>query len=152
MVQFEEMKYRFLGNIATADLAFKAFGKTLEELFQNSALAVTEAMVDPISLKTALNQKIKIPPTGEEKLENLLFDFLSELVYLKDAKQFIFKEYKVNISKQAEEKYFLEAELWGDRINPQKHELRHDVKAVTWYKFKITQEKDKYVSQVVLDI
>ena len=59
------MKYRFLPNIATADLAFEAFGRDYNELFENAGLALESAMVDLISLKAREVKEIKL------KSENL---------------------------------------------------------------------------------
>ena len=149
MIRFSRMKYRFLEDIATADVVFEAYGKTLEDLFQNCALALMEVMVDTATVSPSQSEKLKIK---SEKLENLLFDFLSELVYLKDAKQILFSKFSVNIKTLHPKPYTLVANLWGEKINPRHHHLRTDVKAVTWHLFKIEKEKKGWRAQVVVDI
>jgi len=143
------MKYRFLENIATADVAFEVYGKTLEELFQNAAEALTAVMVDVATVSPLLNKKLKMK---NEKLENLFLDFLSELVYLKDAKQLLFSRFRLKIEKLETGGYSLDANLWGEKISPQRHKLRSDAKAVTWHLFKIEKRKSGWLARVVVDI
>ena len=85
-------KYRFLEH--TADAMFEAFGKTLEELFSNAALAVEEIQV---KLSTVGQEEKKVVTAEEEKIDMLLFDFLQELIYLKDAEQLLFSRFSVSI-------------------------------------------------------
>ena len=40
------MSYEYLEDMATADVAFRASGATLEELFQSAAKATTNVMVE----------------------------------------------------------------------------------------------------------
>ena len=137
-------KFKFLEDVAIADIAFEAYGNNLNDLFENSALALFECMAD---LKT-LNGKIKkIIKIKAENIEDLLYNFLSEIVFIKDTKQLVFKDIKVKI------KYFkLEAILYGDKIDYSKQELRNDVKAITLHLFEIKKVKDNYKSRVVVDI
>lgn len=135
-------KFIFLENIATADAAFEAYGKTPEELFQNAALALFETMANTKTVKPLLKSHFLLPTSN---LDDLLFDFLSELVFLKDEKGMLFSKFKVNVER-------LHASIWGEKIDPQKHNLKVDVKAVTRHLFGIKKEKDKFVARVVLDV
>ncbi|MBI4999720.1 archease [Candidatus Gottesmanbacteria bacterium] len=149
------MKFRFLEEIATADVAFEAYGKTLDELFENCGLAVEETMVDTSTVAPAKNSKFEI---RNSKLEDLLFDFLSELVFLKDRDGLLFSKIKVKLStylrsdSMPDKRLTLEAKLWGEEIDPTRHHLRADVKAVTKHLFKIEKEREGYKATVVLDI
>lgn len=143
------MTYRFLENIATADIAFEALGKTLEELFENCATALTAVMVDTETIKPISNSQFQI---SNKEIENLLFDFLSELVFIKDLKQLLFSKFEIKINKLDAKGYKLEADLWGEKIDPKKHQLHSDVKAITWHMFQLEKEKDSWKARVVLDI
>ena len=83
-------------------------------------------------------------------VERLLIDYLSELVYLKDAEAMLFSQFEVNVSKN--ETYHLHAKLHGEPINPDKHKLGVDVKGVTMHRYKFEQLSDGFQAQVVLDI
>ena len=140
-------KYKFLEDVAIADIAYEAYGKNLNELFENTALAIFElsANIKTVDAKKKLEIKIE-----NEKIENLLYDFLSEILFLKDSKYVVFKKVKVLIKQN--EKYQLKAILEGDTINSQKQQLENDIKAVTMHMFEIKKEKKGYKATVVVDI
>lgn len=149
MIKFNRMKYQFLEDIAIADIAFEAYGKTLKELFQNCALALTTVMVDLNDIKPSKNYKLRMKSQG---IEELLFDFLSELVLLKDKDQILFSRFELKIEELKTKEYLLKANLRGEKINPQKHKLRSDVKAVTWHMFKLGKDDTGWKVQIILDI
>lgn len=136
------MKYKFFEH--TADALFEAYGKTLNEVFENAALAVEEIQVNT---RTVLPKKKKTIKLENKSNEMLLFDFLQELIYLKDAEQMLFKEFHVKIKDGK-----LIAECVGDKINPEKQELKVDAKAITMHTFELKQKKDKWTARVLVDI
>ena len=140
-------RFRFLEKIAIADIAFQAYGATMEELFESAALATFEAMAD---LETVEEKEKEFLQLKSQKIEDLLFDWLSELVYLKDAKAMLFRSFKLKIDDKR--KYQLKAEARGEKINPAKHKLRTDVKAVTYHMLEVKREKGRWIAQVILDI
>lgn len=133
------MKFKFLEH--TADIKFQAFGKSLEEAFENSALAMFNVMYDG-KVKTTIKRKIKV--SGKDK-ESLLYNFLEELLFLLDSKNFFLSKLKVKIKNLK-----LEAEIQGDSVKNYKPNI--DVKAVTYNDMFIKKEKDKYIIQVVVDV
>lgn len=143
----DKKKYKFLEDVAIADIAYEAYGKDLNELFENSAIAIFElsANLKTVDAKKKLGVKFE-----NEKIENLLYDFLSEILFLKDAKYMVFKKVKVSINEN--KKYQLKAVLEGDTINPQKQQLENDIKAVTMHMFKVKKEKNQWKATVVVDI
>jgi len=145
MLKLATVKYKVLEGIARADVAYEIYGKSREELFANAAEAVTQTMVDVAMLKPVQRLKFKYQ---NSKLEELLLNFLNELIYLKDADHLLFSNYKIKITKH----YHLNADLWGEKINPAKHHLRTDIKAVTRHKLAIIKSEDYYIAQIVLDI
>ncbi len=142
------MSFRWLENVAIADIAFEATGRTLEELFEQAALALEDAMVDFDTLNEKAEQRIEV---SGDRIEMLLYDFLSELIFLKDTDGLLFKSFKIKIE-AAKEKYYLEALSEGEKIDRKKHALRNDVKAVTMHMFEVRQEKEGWKATVVLDI
>ena len=140
-------KYRFLEDVAIADIAYEAYGKGLNELFENAAMAIFELSAD---LKTVdAKQKLEVN-LENEKLDNLLYDFLSEILFLKDSEYVVFKKVKVAIEEG--KKYKLKAVLEGDTINPEKQHLENDIKAVTMHMFEVKKEKNNWKATVVVDI
>ncbi len=140
------MKFKFLEDVAIADIAYMAYGKNLAELFENAALALSDVTVNLKGVKSKIKKEIKIK---SDKIDLLLYDFLSEIIFIKDTKGLLFSKYKVNID---EKKISLKAICQGEKIDRQRHELRNDVKAVTMHLFEIKKEKNRYSATIVVDI
>ncbi len=139
--------YKFLEGIVTADLAFEATGKDLSALFTNAALAVLESQAKLDTVAAKVTKKVVLE---NEDVGQLLFDFLNELIYFKDAEQLIFKTVKAVVSKN--DAYKLVADLKGEKIDQKKHKLGNDLKAVTMHQFKVEESKAGWKCQVVIDI
>ena len=139
------MKFKFFEH--TADIGVEAYGKDLNELFENAALATSEVMVNTKKIKGSIKKEITLE---NESMEDLLFDFLNEVIYYKDAEKLLFNRFKVDINQNGI--YKLKAIIYGEKINTKKHELRDDVKAVTLYEFKIEKAKEGYKTDFILDI
>ena len=140
-------KYKFLEDVAIADIAYEAYGKDLNELFENAALAIFELSANLKTIES--RQKIEFE-LENQTIENLLYDFLSEILFLKDSKYMVFKRVKVSI--MGRKPYKLKAVLQGDTINPQKQQLENDIKAVTMHMFEVKKVKSRYKATVVVDI
>ena len=113
------MPYKFLPDIAIADVAFEATGKTLPALFKAAALATTNVMVK--DLKSVKQKKSKKIDVEAENVELLLFNFLQEIIYYKDADLLLFSKYNVKIKKNKKDKtYKLQATAYGEKLNMKK--------------------------------
>ena len=141
-------RYKILEDVAIADIAIESYGKNLEELFENTALAIFEESADLKNIEEKEKKSIKISAVN---IENLLYDFLSEILFLKDTYSMIFKKSNVKINEKGK-KYYLDAVLFGDNIDREKHELRNDIKAITLHMFKVEKIKDGYKAIVVVDV
>ena len=156
------IKYKFLEH--TADIKFQAFGKSIEEMFENSALGMFNSMYDG---KVKEKRKAKIKVKGKD-FESLLYNFLEELLVLFDGEEFFMaKVEKLEISKDISDKgnlinrkevgrvkkselasdkggrLKLEAEVVGDDAS--NYKINIDVKAVTYHEMFVKQEKDKWI-------
>jgi len=140
------MKYKFFDH--TADVMFEAYGNDLDELFENAALAVEEIMV---KLSTLGNKSVYTIKLSADSLEDLLYDFLSELIFVKDTEGLLFNKFEINISEK-NNKYSINAKCFGEIIDRKKHQLNADAKAITKHKFEIKKTKDKYIAHVIVDI
>ncbi|MEE9594888.1 MAG: archease [Candidatus Hydrothermarchaeales archaeon] len=141
------MTFQYLEDIATADVAFRAKGETIEEVFVECALATFEAMVDTKKVEVQVEKEII---SESEDLEGLLMDWLSQLVYLKDAEALAFSKFDVSIKKN--QIYRLTGMARGEGIDQERHDLRSDVKGVTYHKFELIEKEGGWEATVVLDI
>ncbi|MDA4121048.1 MAG: archease [Thaumarchaeota archaeon] len=140
------MPYRFLPDVALADIAFEAEAPTVDGLFETCATALTDIMVDPRTLGQGVTKEFSV---RSEDLDRLLYDFLTELIVAKDVDSLLFKKYRVKVTSDG---ISLSAVAKGEPINRKKHHLRNDVKAVTMHMFGITKSGKKWKATVVLDI
>lgn len=140
------MPYRFLPDVALADIAFEADAPTVSGLFEECAVAVSEIMVDP---KTLGRNTVREFSLKSEGLDRLLYDFLTELIVVKDVDSLLFGEFEVEVSPDGTS---LAAVAKGEPIDREKHALRNDVKAVTMHMFGVRREGDRWKATVVLDI
>ena len=141
------MPYKFVEGVAMADVTFEATGKTLEELFESSGKAVTNSMVE--NLDTVEQKVTKKFCLKANNIEKLLHDFMDELVFYKDAERLLFSGYKLKV-KQGNE-CIVEAQLKGEELDMNKHELITDVKAVSWHMYKV-EKKEEWKAFVILDV
>jgi len=143
------MPYAYLEDIAIADIAFRATGKSEEEVFAAAADATVNVMVEDLA---TIRDRRRIPLRMEnDALDMLLFDFLNEFVYLKDAKGLLMRAGTIRVGRR-DSLYTLEGELYGEELDPLRHPLRGDVKAVTLHRFELKQTEDGWEATVVLDI
>jgi SHS2 domain-containing protein len=140
------LTFKFLPDVALADIAFEAESKTIDGLFESCALALTDIMVDPSTLRVETTRDLELKADDADRL---LYDFLTELIVIKDVDSLLFKEVKVRVDA---DNNTLSASLMGEPIDRDRHTLRNDVKAVTMHMFGIKQEGDAWKATVVLDI
>ncbi len=142
------MSFKFLEGIATADVAIEATGKTLEEAFSDAALAMFEVQTDTKKVESLISKKVEI--RSEDK-KSLMFDWLSELIYLRDVEDMFFSKFDVKIEK-IDNKLRLIANIYGEKIDPKKHELKTEVKGVSYTQMKIEEKPGECKIRFVLDV
>ncbi len=140
--------YDFLDEIAIADLACDARGDTLEELFQAATGALLEALANPATIGSTWHRAIE---RHDEDPADLLFDWLSDLVYWKDAAGVAFSKVDLQLHQQANGSWRLNALLWGEPVNGTQ-ELNNDVKGVTKHLYRVSNENGRWTARVVLDV
>ncbi len=132
----------------TADTGYWAYGNTIEESFENAGLAMFEVMTD--TKNVSQNMKKEITIMSEDKV-SLLYDWLSELLFLHDTEFIFFSGFKVMITEENNE-YKLTADISGEEIDYTKHNQSNEVKAVTFHLMEIQKENGVYKSRVILDL
>lgn len=143
------MPYRFLPDIATADAAFEATGANREEMFAAAADALTNVMVEDLATIRPVQELEIVLEHGD--LDLLLFAFLQELIYYKDARRLLLRPAAVAIT-DGGTTLKLQAAVRGEEINASRHPMVVDVKAVTLHQFAVKQRDGTWQATVVLDI
>ena len=142
--------FKFLEDVALADCAFEATGDSLSELFEAAAWAVVEAMVDPTTVQPRWQKSIDRQSTS---LPDLLFEWVSDLVYLKDLEGVVFHGVTATVDRlESQEVWALHGTLTGEPVDMARHDLRGDVKAVTKHLYELRQEGTRWRARIVLDM
>ncbi|WP_423792064.1 archease [Methanocaldococcus indicus] len=132
----------------TADLGIYAEGESLEEAFKEGARGLYNVMVDID--KVDKKEKIEIEVEGED-LEELLYNFLNELLFYTDVYNIVFSDFDIKIEK-LNGKYKLKCIAYGEEINKEKHNIKEEVKAVTYHLMEVKKDGNKYIVRFVIDL
>lgn len=135
-------KFEFLEH--TADIKFRAYGKTMEKVFENTALAISSILSRTKKIKSIKKKVISfsISPNNEKLL---LYNFIEELVYLLDAENFIICKAKVSIRGDK-----LSAVIYGD--NAKNYKDLNQIKSPTYHEMYVKKMGDCWETQVVVDV
>ncbi len=129
----------------TADLGLRGTAPDLNALFEEAAKALTSAIVeDPAAIRHETEVTIEIAGTDREYL---LFDWLKDLLYRFDAEHMIFSRFEVTVRDDG-----LTGKAWGEPLDPARHVLSHEVKAITYHELKVEQTADGWLAEVIVDI
>ena len=140
--------FRFLEEIALADIAFDAEGESIEEVFRGATQALLQSMA---TLSTVAETWERTIVRNDVDPSALLFDWLSEVVYWKDAAGVVFREAPLTLT-QEHRVWLLRARLIGAPVDQDTQELHADVKGVTKHLYELKQTSDRWQARVVLDV
>ncbi len=121
----------------TADERVIAYGSTLEEAFENAALALFEVMTDTTTIDAVTHDSFQIEGFDEQAL---LYSWLETFIVEFDINLMLYSKFHVNISKKGDQ-YLLIGQAWGETFQPEKHPTRSEVKAITYHEMEIIKNK-----------
>ncbi len=128
----------------TADIGIKVKGKTLKGLFKNSAFALFDIISDLNRIKVKEDFKLNLK---SENLEELLHDWLKELLFQCNVNLFVFKEFHIARLNNTS----IESTAIGEHITS-KDILKTEVKAVTYHNLAVKKEKDIWKAEIIFDV
>lgn len=133
----------------TADVLIVAYGRSLEELFENAAVAVFEVMTDTSRIEPKLEYSVE-----EEGIdyESLLLRWLESFLVYYDADNVVFGKFKVDKIWCRGEECYIKGRGWGEEFDENKHEKRTIVKAITYAEMKIEKKNGLWTATFVVDI
>ncbi len=143
------MSYRFIEDIAIADVAFEAWGDDLGGVLTAAAEATLNVMVSDLD-SVASGERRTVNLEADEP-DLLLFDFLQEVIFFKDANRLLLRPANV-VVEEHETGFKVQADLVGEELDMERHDLIVDVKAVTLHRFVVERVDGRWRAFVVLDI
>jgi len=134
----------------TADVQVRSWGSSLEEAFSQTAYSLM-ATITPNLKKITPKVERELTVEAEDK-EALLFDFLSEFLYIFDVDELIFNQIHVHSIEKFNDNYKLRATLIGEKFDLGKHEIGIEVKAITYSFLNIEEKHESTIIDIVFDI
>jgi SHS2 domain-containing protein len=127
---YQMMRYEVLEH--TADLMVRAHGRTLKECFENAAFAMMDQIVDASAARPL--EQVDIEVEGENH-EDLLYNFLSEVLFIFDAQRMVLGKFEVTLLPGR-----LRCRAWGEPFDRERHEPKQEIKAVTYHELRVDEE------------
>jgi SHS2 domain-containing protein len=144
------LKKRFDFLEHTADLYIVAYGKSLEEAFENAAYATFEGMTDLEKVQPRLEDTVEVEGYDEQAL---LYNWLEALLVKFDITGNLYSRFKIASIEKTSAGFRLKAQIWGEPFNSEKHLSKVGVKAVTYHQMEIRKDADGVVTvKFILDI
>jgi SHS2 domain-containing protein len=128
------------------DAFIEVIGANLEEAFANAGISVVDTIVDIKLVEEKTEKNIQV--SGND-LNNLLYNWLEEIIILTITEGFVTKRFNVKIIKNGN--YEIVATAFGEEINFEKHHFKVEIKAPTFHLMEIKQEK-QVMMRFLLDL
>ena len=128
----------------TADMGIRGFGQSMEEAFENAALAMIAVNVDLDKIQP--KEEIVIL-SNEQDRELLFISWLNNLLYEITTRKMFFSKFKVEIKHGR-----LTGHAWGERLDFKKHEPCSEIKGISYSDLKVTNENGKWTAQCIVDL
>jgi SHS2 domain-containing protein len=145
--QFEG-KFEFLEH--TADVYVRAFGASMQEAYENAALAMFETITK--TSKVAEKEEETITVEAEDQYA-LLYNWLEALLVNSETKGMLYSKFQITDWNETPDSFKITAKVWGEKFDAKKHLQKVAVKAVTYHLMVVIQEKEgKAVLEFILDI
>ena len=139
----ESLKYKQIEH--TSDIGIKVFGNSMKDLFINAAFGMFDIMTDISSVNHSLAEGIEI---AGDNPEEIMVSWLSELNYLFITESKIFNKFEIYRLTDTE----LNGSAIGEKLDPRRHPIHTEIKAVTYHEIYIKQLKKKWEAQIIFDI
>ncbi len=134
-MRFEEIDH-------TADVAIRAHGRTVDELFANAAEGMFSLIADLTKVKPVGEVEVRLEA---DDLPTLLLRWLSELLYVHETQRLLFSSFEAHVVGTS-----LEGRARGEAIDKTRHELKLVIKAVT--RHELTVDPERGIAEVIFDI
>ena len=129
----------------TADIGLIVYGEDLQSLFENAGQAFFHLITDLKKVRLRTEKRIEI---GKESLERLMVDWLTELLYLHEVENLLFKKFRIeSVGEEG-----LRARAKGEVFQEGIHVIKTEVKAVTYHQIEVRKEKEGWRAQIIFDL
>ncbi|MFP4588716.1 MAG: archease [Candidatus Bipolaricaulota bacterium] len=141
------MSYKYLDH--GADIGIEARGRTLPELFVEGAKGLFSLMVKLDSIEARKSENIALEASDYTEL---YYEWLAELLSVASLNQLVLSEFSVEYLSREADSVVLKGSGSGEKLEPGKHEIRGEVKAITYQGLKLVQKGELWVGRCVVDV
>lgn len=138
--------YNFIDH--PADIAVEVNAESIEALFEISAEAWKATALENSSSESPFEFKIELESLS---LEELLVEFLSELNFKLFGEKLVYSKTKA-FTIEEDSIFRVKAELYFEDFNPLLHQVKNEIKAITFHQMNIQKKNNTYSTKIVFDI
>jgi SHS2 domain-containing protein len=139
----KEKNYRIITR--QSELAVRVVGKTQADLFVNAAFALFDVITDTQGI--AAKERMQLEVEGTDR-DDLLVNWLRELLYLYQGSAYLLREFSV----QQMNDTLVKAEVSGEKLDPDRHEIKQEIAAVAYDQSHMQKTGDQWIAQVILEV
>ncbi|MGM0367871.1 MAG: archease [Actinomycetota bacterium] len=143
----EKLKYKQIEHLS--DVGIESYGRTLKELFENSALGMFSVMGSLKRIDCKKKDKILVKEKNLLGIEDLLLSFLQKLLFKFETERILYSEF--NVFKVDKDKGLVKAEVCGEEVNLKKHKIKVMIKAVTYHMLQV-RKNELWKATIIFDI
>ncbi|UCG37629.1 MAG: archease [Candidatus Bathyarchaeota archaeon] len=147
MCLIPKRRFQFLEH--TADIYIAAYGKTLEEAFENAALATFQSMTDTDRIAPQIEEELEVDGFDEKAL---LYNWIEALIIKFETTYRVYSEFEVTSLSRVGKNYHLCARIRGEKFDSAKHPPKVGIKAVTYHQMEIIRGSEYVTVKFILDI
>ena len=135
----------------TADIQVHAVGDSIEQTIREVVLAMMNVMTSSEYIRSEVTRETTI---SSSDLEILIVNYLTEYLYYFDAERLLFSDVTISPIQFNEDtgEYTLSSISFGEKFDPQRHEMKTEIKAITYSFLEVIQKKDKSEIWIVFDL
>ena len=139
--------FKFLEH--TADAYVEAYGTSLEEAFENAAMATLDVMTEPEKVEPKIEDVLEVEAPDEYAL---LYSWLEEILVKFELTGKLYSSFKISSIEKTPVGWKLKAKAWGELYDPKKHPSRVGIKAITYHQMEIVKKPKSVTVRFILDV
>ena len=129
----------------TGDYMVEVSARSLPELFGEAALALFETITDVTTVRPRERVRVSVQAADTEEL---LVTWLTELLFLYESERWLLCRFEPRFP----DDHHVEADAWGEKLDPDRHPIDREVKAVTYHRMALVREGDLIKTRIVFDL
>jgi SHS2 domain-containing protein len=128
-----------------SELAVRITGGSQADLFANSAFALFDVMTDVEKIE--IKERINLEVEGTDR-DDLMVNWMRELLYLYQGSGYLLREFIIREVRDT----FVKAEVCGEKIDPDRHEIRQEIGSVAFHKSRMEKTGNQWTAQVIFEL